>query len=513
MGKPGESLRNVAKVSFGTLGSRILGLVRDMLTMAYLGSNAVSSAFIFGFTIPNLFRRLMGEGALSSAFIPIFAHTLKDRGKDEAFGFLNRALTRVAIILMLLTLAGAGISLACHFAFASGERYVLGTAFATFMMPYMIFICLAAVLCGALNVMGAFAIPALNAVWLNIALISSTLIGWLIYGSDIVSIAKSMCVGALLGGFAQFIIPAWELRRKGWRYRPDFGRCDAIGELFRLFLPALVGAGVIQLNMLVINTLALVVDDSAVSSIYVSSRLVELPLGMFTIAIITVYFPKLSMLSKADDAAGYSKEYAKGLVSIMFISLPAALGLFALREDILGLLFQWKNFGSSDVGACAPILAISALAIPFYSLATYSTRGFHSLKDTKTPVKISALAFFVNLGAALALMGHFGAKGLVAANLISALFQSALLNMSFRKRRSAESAIGETAKCLVAATVMFAFICAARPLMPEFADAKISAAINCAAFIPAGAAVYMLSLAALRFKGFREILKILRKER
>ena len=511
MAKAGESLKNIAKVSFGTLNSRILGLVRDVLTIAVLGVNAVSDAFFFGFQVPNLFRRLMGEGALSSAFIPILSNTLRNSGKEEAFRFLNRVLTRAAIILVILVAIGIGVALFYKFTLANEPRLIFGSAFAAFMMPYMFFICIAAILCGALNVLGSFAIPAFNPVWLNISMITSTLIGAFLFGTDIVGIAKAICVGALVGGFAQFAVPAWELRRKGWRYAPDLGRCDALGEFFKLFFPALLGAGIIQLNIFVIQALALKVGDNAVSSIYISSRLVELPLGMFTFSIITVYFPKLSSLSKTDDIENYSREYSNGMISILFIALPAALGLFALREDILGLLFQWGNFGADDVAASAPILAISALAIPFYSLATYSTRGFHSLKDTRTPVKVSACAFFVNIGAALALMGPFGAKGLVAANLISALFQTVALNISFRSRRKSVNVFSEGAKCLLAALAMFAMIYFLRPFALEFANGKIAAVLNCAVLIPAGVAVYALCLTLFKFKGFSEVKRILKK--
>lgn len=506
-----QSLKNILKVSTGTLGSRVLGLARDMLTMAYLGVNAVSAAFIFAFMVPNLFRRLMGEGAMSSAFIPVFSQTLKSGGKEKAFEFLNRILTRSAAALLAIVIVAAGAAVAAHALLGGVEKYALCSAYAAVMMPYMLMICLAAVICASLNVMGYFALPAMTAVWLNIAIISSILLAGAAMGAPPEGVAAAMCAGVLAGGAAQLAIPAMELRSKGWRFKPDFSGSPEVSEFFSIFAPALVGAGIIQANMFASNALALWVNDVAVSAIYVSSRLVELPLGMFTFAIVTVYFPKLAMISEAEKSGEYSREYARALVSLMFITVPAAAGLAALSPDILQTLFEWGRFGTADVEKCAPVLAISAAGIPFYSLATFSARGFHSLKDTRTPMMVSAAAFAVNLALALALMGPFEARGLVAANVASGIFQAAALNFAFSRRRSAGNAARETAKIAAAAAVMAAAVLAGRHGIRLFLDGRAAALASCAALIPGGVAVYAAALWAMRFGGFRELKNILKR--
>lgn len=513
-----QSLKNIAKVAFGTLGSRLLGLLRDTLSMAYLGASAVSSSFFFGFTVPNLFRRLMGEGALSSAFIPIFTQSLRDESKEGAFDFLNKILSRAILILAFLVLLGVtisgAISLLGIYKFNSGDIFVLSSGFTAVMMPYMFFICLAALFCGALNVLGAFTLPALTAVWLNIAIIASIFAGgYFFYGSSL-SIAKCMCAGVLLGGFAQFLIPAIELRTKGWRFKFDLGKSPQVSEFFKLFFPALLGASIIQINMLVANTLAIFAGDVAMSAIYISSRLVELPLGLFTFAIVSVYFPKLAMLSRAEQKSEYSKEFSKALISLMFICIPASFGLIALSDDILKMLFQWGKFGSGDVEICSPILAISALGIPFYSIATFSSRSFHSIKDTRTPVKIAFIAFIINFAISLALIKPYGARGLVAANVASGIFQAASLFLLFNKRRACERISLEILKILAAASAMFALVYALKSSLNfgYLSDPKLHSLILCAIAIPLAVAFYVAILYTLKFREFATLRNLLKRK-
>lgn len=513
-----QSLKNIAKVTFGTLGSRVLGLLRDTLSMAFLGVSAVSSSFFFGFTVPNLFRRLMGEGALSSAFIPIFTQTLRDQSKENAFAFLNKILSRA--ILLLLAIVGFGIFIAgAFYIFATQGQstdsiFKLSSAFTAVMMPYMFFICLAALFCGALNALGAFALPALTAVWLNIAIISSILIGGYFLDAAPLNVAKFMCAGVLIGGIAQFLIPAIELRFKGWKFKFDLQKSDEVGEFFKLFLPALLGASIIQVNMLVANTLAIFAGDTALSAIYVSSRLVELPLGLFTFAIVTVYFPMLAMLSKTEQKGEYSKEFSKALISLMFICIPAAFGLIALSSDILNMLFKWGKFDAADLNICVPILAISALGIPFYSVATFCSRSFHSLKDTRTPVKIAAAAFILNLAVSLALIKPYGARGLVTANVLSGIFQAGCLFFLFNKRRTCERILFEVLKIFLASIAMALVAFAIKSaISADYTQSKALSLAICALAIPSAIVVYLAMLYVFKFREFGAIKNVLKRKR
>lgn len=440
--------KNMAMVSVSTLGSRVLGLVRDMLAAAVFSVGMYNSAFNFAFTLPNMFRRMLGEGALTSALIPVMNAVYERDQKQAAFAFFNRVMTRTFLVLVALTvlmslLMGGGLFfLHQHFPDGAGqgdavERWNLGLICALVLMPYMILVCLAAVQAAALNVLRCFAIPALSQVWLNMAMIVSL-------GGFGLLLAKTpegrmawMCAGVLFGGGLQILIPGVDLWRKGWRPRFDLSACPAVSEVQHLIVPGLIGATVLQVNVVVSRFLAMAVNDSAVTLLYLSSRLLELPLGLFTVAAVTVLFPSLSSFAVRGDHEGFAAEYSRGLRLIWAIAVPAAVGLIVLREPVIDLLFRWGKFSHADVLLLAPVIAVSALCMPFYSLSTFATRGLHAFKDMTTPMKIAGWAFLVNLIASLALMWPFGAVGLAGANLISSAFQSFLLQRALMRGRAA----------------------------------------------------------------------------
>lgn len=287
----GADLKNIAKVSFGTVGSRVMGLVRDSATMAYMGIGAVSAAYTFAFTLPNLFRRLLGEGALTSALIPIFSQTLKNDGRGSAFAFLNRVLTRGGILMAALAVLGSLAAVcAAQFFDAEQQRFLLGASFSAVLMPYLTLVCLAAVFSGALNALGSFGVPSITPALHNLSIIGGLAAGVALFGSeDAVSIAYCMCAGWLAGGFIQLALPAYWLSKCGWKFSFDLSPSPALSELYALFLPALVGAAVFQLNVFVSKMLALFLNDAALPTLYLSSRILEFPLGVFTLAIATVY--------------------------------------------------------------------------------------------------------------------------------------------------------------------------------------------------------------------------------
>lgn len=511
MNKTKHNAKNILKVSSGTTSSRVLGLLRDTLMFAYLGAGTVSSAFIFGFTIPNLFRRLMGEGALTSAFVPIFSHAIKDGNNESAFAFLNKIISRSFVFLTAITLVGILFSTLYALLIASDERFILGGTFTAILLPYLIVICIAAIVSAALNVIGSFTIPSLTAVWLNLIMILFLILGGILFKKNFESVAYMLCIGVLLGGIFQLLIPAIYLKKYGWRFKFDLSHSQEVNELFSLFIPAAIGASIIQANLFVSNILALYVNDYAVSTIYISNRLVEFPLGIFTFAVITVYFPKLSKLSAHKDSNGFSNEYSNGLITILFISIPAMIGLMMMSKEILQCLFQWGNFNNADVNMCSPILIISAMGIPFYSLATFSSRGFHSTKDTKTPVKISALAFLINLIIAISFMHKFGAKALVAANVASGVFQAFALNKSFARKNQTEKIFNEVWKIIIASLLMALFIYLGQISIENIFDGKIYSLMNLLLLIPLSVLFYGIILRALNFKHMQNLKGIFKK--
>jgi len=431
-----KHLKSMLAVSLTTFGSRVLGLVRDSLAGFFFGTGAINSAFSWAFTLPNLFRRLVGEGALSSAFIPVLSEALETGGRPEAFRFLNQVISRLTVVLagtvvflmaLLAVAHGAGSLAAGRHWFEVEPRWFWGFDFGMVIMPYLLLVCLTAALLGALNVLGHYAISGMSQVWLNLSMITSLgLFGWYFGRTDLERMYWQ-CGGVLCGGILQVTMPSIALWREGWRPRWDWSLSPRLREMLRIFLPGLLGASIIQINIVVSRCVAFGLSDSATTVLYYSQRLMELPLGMFTVAVSTVLFPRIAMLAAQNDRPGMGRAYAQGLRLILAITVPAALGLVALRVPIVRVLYEHGKFGEDSVNEVAPVVAISALSIPFFSLASLAVRGFYAQKDMATPVHVAKLDFFLNIALTLLLMKPLGTCGLALANLISSIFQCYLL--------------------------------------------------------------------------------------
>ncbi len=498
-----QNLKNIAVVSLSTVGSRLLGLLRDVLVFAALGTSLWNSAFILAFTLPNLFRRLLGEGALTSAIVPIFSDVLEREGREGAFRFFNQVLIR--LLLALLVIVSVGM---CLLAWAAGsdwlpERWVTGAGLAVWLLPYMLFICLAAIISAGLNLVGRFAVAASTPILLNLAMIGALSAGlWL--DAEAARIVYWLCGGVLVGGLLQFLLPAIDFMRQGWRPRFEPKGGAALAELWNLFLPGLMGAAILQVNILVSRLLAYSLDESAVSVLYLASRLMELPLGVFTIAVATVFFPLLAKALSASDEAGFSKAFLQGLRLVVGISLPAGVGLIVLGQPIVELLFLWGAFDQADVLATVPLLAIYGIGLPFYSAATFATRGLHASKDMRTPVRVAGCCLLINLFSGLLLMQFWGAAGLATANVLAAIAQSYLLWRSLSSGREALSfrALRPALfKVCLAGTAMGLACALAWPLLAGFGlGDKLDAALIVGVCVPGGVCVYFAGLYLLRFE-------------
>lgn len=432
-----STVKNIVVVILATLISRLTGLVRDSLMFSLLGAGGLCSAFVLAFTIPNLFRRLLGEGALTSAVVPLFTEELQDGAKEGAFKFLNKVLSRLLIVLSIIVLILLLLITVGLWARNLEPRWYDSMRFGLWLMPYLGMVCLAAIIASALNVLDKFGAAAVSPVWLNMTMIGALVLFGCTLHADAETIVYGLCVGVLVGGFLQLVLPALALTRQGWQPRWDFEPSRRMHDLLGLFVPGALGAAVIQINTAVVRLLAFGVNESGVSILYVAARLIELPIGMFAIAITTVLFPKLAASVARQDDAIIHQTYHRGLRMIFTITIPAAIGLVLLAKPIVQLLFQWGKFGTADVATTVPILSIYALTIPFYAWATFVTRGFHALKDTRTPVKVSLALLVLNLIFALSLVKPLGVAGLACANLLTVTIQCGLLQYLLKRRMDA----------------------------------------------------------------------------
>jgi putative peptidoglycan lipid II flippase len=507
-----QNLKNIAVVSLSTVGSRLLGLLRDVLIFAVLGTSLWNSAFILAFTLPNLFRRLLGEGALTSAIVPVFSDIMERDGRPRAFRFFNQVLLR--LLLALLVIISVGMLLLAWVAGQAWlpERWVTGAGLAVWLLPYMLFICLAAIISAGLNLVGRFAVAASTPILLNLAMIGALAAGmWL--DAEAARVVYWLCGGVLLGGFLQLLLPALDLMGQGWRPRIERGRSAALAELWCLFLPGLMGAAILQVNILVSRLLAYSLEESAVSVLYLSSRLMELPLGVFTIAVATVFFPLLARALSSGDELGFSASFLRGLRLVIGISLPAGVGLLVLGQPILESLFLWGAFDQADVLATVPLLAIYGLGLPFYSAATFATRGLHASKDMRTPVRVAGYCLWINLLSGLLMMQFWGAAGLAAANVLAAIAQSCLLWRALADGRQALSFRAlwpALCKVLLAGATMGLFCLDAWSMLIDFnLGDKWNSVLIVGLCVPGGACVYFAMLYWLRFEELAALKKIL----
>ena len=498
-----KTLRNIVVVSVSTVGSRILGLVRDILIFAGLGTGVWSDAFILALTLPNLFRRLLGEGALASAVAPVFSDVLQRSGRTEAFSFLNQVLLRLLLVLSVLTLSGIlFLGLLARNNLLS-ERWSLGAELAMVLLPYMIFICLAAIISAGLNLIGRFAAAASISMLLNISIISTLIVAmWL--GEEPSQTVYWLCGGVLFGGFLQLAVPAFDLMLQGWRPVSTTQASAEIRELWQLFVPGLMGAAIVHVNTLVSRLLAYSLDESAVSMLYLASRLMELPLGIFTVSVATVFFPLMVRAISDQDDLTFAKTFTQSMRLVVGISLPAGIGLVVLGEPILYLLFRWGAFSAQDVAQTFPLVVVYGLGLPFYSVATIATRGLHACKDMKSPVRVAGFCLLLNLISGLVLMQFYGATGLAFGNVLSAAVQSVCLWRVLSTNRSELSEINlrnSFLKITFASLIMGAFCMFGHSaiLGLNLAD-KLYATVTVCVIVPAGVVLYLGMLYLLKFE-------------
>lgn len=429
-----KKLRNIGIVSLLTVVSRVLGLIRDSLSLAIFGTGEYYSAFVTAFSLPNLFRRLLGEGSLTAAFVPTLQEELNESGRAGAFALLSKVVSWLLVVTgVMMVVAMLTFSQSRHLA-GHEARWYLAADLTAILFPYLVMICVAAALNATLNVFERFTEPALSPIWLNLAMILSLGgAGWNLASTELGRM-HWLCAGVLAGGFLQMIVPAAVLMKEGWRPRFDLGRSPRVSEIAMLMAPGLFGSAIYQINVYISRLFAFSIDESSASLLFSANRLMELPIGVFAIAVATVVYPLIARHAAERNFPAMADDYHKGLRLILMINLPAAAGLALLSESIVRILLQHGKFGPADTQAMAPLLALFAVGMPFFSTASLITRAFYALKDTVTPVKVAAGSFVINVALSWLLKRDFGAAGLVLASTLAVLFQTFALQYLLARR-------------------------------------------------------------------------------
>jgi putative peptidoglycan lipid II flippase len=426
-------LRSVATVGSYTLVSRVMGFVRDILTAALLGAGPVADAFFVAQRLPNLFRSLFAEGAFSAAFVPLFAGTMAQHGKENARIFAEDALAVLLTALVIFVLIGEIFMPSLMHLIAPGfsehpEKFSLAVDLARITFPYLLFIALVALQGGVLNSVDRFAAAAATPTLLNLFLIAALLMmrrfGW----HD----GRALAWAITAAGLAQFLWLMFSCAQAGLALRLPRPRLTReVRRTLAIMGPGAVGAGVTQLNLMISTALASFLPGGSVSYLYYADRLNQLPLGVVGIAVGTAILPPLSrQLRLGEDGAAMATQN-RGLELALLLTLPAAMALAVLAQPILAVLFQRGAFSASDTAATAAALAAYAAGLPAFVLIKVLAPAFFARHDTATPVKVAVTAMAVNLGLTVLLMrvlAHVGiALATSCAGWLNALTLLALL--------------------------------------------------------------------------------------
>ncbi|MBU6398822.1 MAG: murein biosynthesis integral membrane protein MurJ [Verrucomicrobia bacterium] len=430
-----QMLKSSGAMGAATLTSRVLGMVREIVYANFMGAGPVASAFVLAFQIPSLFRRLLGEGALTAAFIPVFKEKEKTAGEPEMWRAANAVisgLTLVSVVIIALVVAGISVALTVG-VFTDKTRLMLQLL--RVMFPYMLLVCIAATYMGMLNARGHFFIPAMGATMLNLVMIASVL--WLapMFGHTLETQIFGLAFGVLLAGSAQAFFQVPVLKREGYRFewvRPWPN--ETVRLVLVRMLPGTIGVAAFQLNVVLTQSLAFWVGDSIVASFNYAVRLMELPQGVFGISLATYLLPTLSGLAAERKYADFRATLKQSLGYLAFVNLLASALLVALAEPIIRLLFERGEFSAWDTHAVAWALQCLAPGLVAFSTVNILARAFYALGDTTTPMKVSAFCLGLNLVFVFFLVRPFEQGGLGIANTLSAVFNVGLLGYALRRK-------------------------------------------------------------------------------
>lgn len=520
-----KNLKHIGIVASATLVSRVLGLGRDMLTTTVFGASALNSAFVTAFTLPNLFRRLLGEGALTAALVPTLHAEMEKKRREGAFVLVSQVaswLLVVTVSVVLLAMVALGQAGRLSEAAAgwgvsadTTERWMRAADLAVVLFPYMIFVCLAAAFSATLQTLGRFLEPALSPIWLNLAMISllagAAYLGW---ADNRDGAMRWLCAGVLIGGFLQMAVPAAALMREGWRPRFDLTASDALRGIVGMMVPTLFGSAIYLINMAVSRLVGLSLNDAAASVLNLATRVMELPIGVFAVAVSTVVFPLISKYAAQGDHANLAAAYRKGMRFILVINTPAAVGLAVLALPIIRLLFQRGAFTAADTRLMVPIMAVFALGLPFFSFVNLVLRAFYAQRDTSTPVRAAFISFAVNLGLSFLLMGPLSTVGLAVASNVAVVVQAWYLQLHLARKQPALAfchLAKDAAKVLAASLVMGAAVAAgwwARGWAPKGA---LIDAVALAVLISGGALLYAGLVWVFKIEGRDELADLVRR--
>lgn len=498
------------------MGSRVLGFARDILIANFLGAGPVADAFFVAFKFPNFFRRLFAEGAFNAAFVPQFAGTLAADGLAAARRFAEDALSVLLSILLPFTILAQIFMPQLMVVIAPGFRdapdtFALAVELTRLTFPYLMFMALVALLGGMLNSRDRFAAPAAAPIVLNVILIAAMLL----FGDRLPTPGHALAWGVAIAGIAQFLLLVVAAGRADMSPRLHWPRLTPrVRKTLRLMVPGAIGAGVVQINLVIDTILASLLPAGSISYLYFADRVNQLPLGVVGVAIGIVLLPLLSRQLRVGDFEAASDSQNRAIEFALLLTVPAAAALLVIADPIVQVLFRHGAFAASAATATAAALSAFALGLPAYVLIKALSPGFFAREDTATPVKIAALAVALNIVLAVVLMQFIAHVGIALATALSAWLNASLLGLALYRRDHLrlDPRLRARIPRIIAAAAILALVLwlGAGLLAPIFAQPGALRAFALAGLIGSGMAIYLaaaLLLGATRWSELRRIVK------
>ena len=503
-----KGFRQIASI---TALSRVFGMIRDMAFAHFFGAGWLMSAWTMGFKIPNLARRLFGEGAASASLIPVYSEQLHS-DPEQAKRLANTAVTVLFVLLAAIVIIGQIIVWCCYSFYETRTGPRLGLLLCSIMLPYMICICIVAILAGILNVHKHFATPAAAPIVLNTFIIASLLFtGWVMKIKPQQQVFF-IAVAVLFSGFVQIAIQIPPLRARGVSIRPAWDiHSKPLKKVIIMMGPMILGLTVTQLNTLGDDIIALCFMNEqgdplgygAISHLYYAQRLYQFPLGVLGISLATAIFPVMSSDAAKKDFDALTKTIAKGIKGAVFVAIPATAGIFLVAKPLVSAIFEHGNFDSEDTPIVALTLSFYAVGLCGYFSQQVTTRAFYSIQDSKTPAKSAVYAVVANIFLNLTLIWFLGTAGLAAATAACSYLQVVILVRALRRKlgRSLLDGLRITLiKTLIATAIMFLTGSAIMSLCKKLPDGRVFDAFRLAVVVPSAVVVYTLAAKLLRIE-------------
>ena len=515
--------RAAAVVAVAVLCSRVLGLAREQIFAALFGGGRVMDAFTIAFRIPNLLRDLFAEGALSTAFVTVFTKTTALENDAAAWRLANKVATLAAVTLSAITVLGILTAPWLVGLLAPGfdpEKAALTVTLTRIMYPFILLVSLAALVMGMLNARSVFGIPAMASSFFNLgSIVAGVLIGWWLdphFGEHAI---LGLAIGTLIGGGLQLLVQLPALHAQGYAWRADFHwRDPGVRAILRLMGPSVIAASTTQVNVLVNSVFASRLGDGPTFWLTVAFRLMQLPLGIFGVALGTVALPLLARMAATGNTAAFRSELARGMRLAFLMTIPASVGLMVLAEPIISVLYQHGRFGAHETAESAGALQFYAIGLCGYAALKVLVNAFYAIDRRKTPMVVSFLAVILNLVLNWIFTMHlgWGHRGLAFSTACVATSNFLILYVLMRAHLGtleSRAMLALLARIAVAAAALFAVSWAGSHFL--LADWAVQAfwpkLVSLLLVISVGAAAFFFTASALGISEVHDITRAVRR--